>query len=128
MANIHIIKYLTILLFLASAVFFQAAELLAVPSETVIIETPHASRLATQSDVKPLFKKHCARCHGADGSADTESGRIYETPDISGGKLRNTPSAKLVRIVTNGKESMPSFKKKLSAAQIRALTEHMRTL
>lgn len=80
------------------------------------------------TDAKPLFKKSCARCHGSDGSADTESGRLYETPDISGGRLRSASTPKLIKIVTKGKESMPAFGKKLTAAQISALVAYMKTL
>lgn len=111
-------KYLVLILFFSALVAFHMGGL---------VETAGAAPPAPV-DAKPLFKKNCARCHGADGSADTESGRLYETPDITGGKLRNASSAKLVRIVTKGKESMPAFGKKLTAAQISALVAYMKTL
>lgn len=123
MVKYRYFKYLVVLLIAFSFTLFEAGEW----SGRASME-PLAARSRRSADPKADFKKHCARCHGADGSADTESGRIYETPDISGGILKEEPTSKLVRIVTNGKGSMPAFKKKLTPSQINSLIDYMRNL
>ena len=75
-----------------------------------------ATAVAASDEASPrsLYVQNCARCHGADGKAQTKLGRKYEADDISGGVGAN----KTIRIVTNGKGKMPGFKKRLTAAQI----------
>jgi len=75
-----------------------------------------------------LFVNNCARCHGTDGTADTETGRLYDTPSISGGRLRKSTNKRLTGIIRNGYGSMPAFGKKLSKAEIAALVGYLRQL
>src|SRR6266480_2241878 len=42
---------------------------------------PAARSRGTQAD--DLFRKNCARCHGADGAGDTPLGHTYSTPDFT---------------------------------------------
>lgn len=81
--------------------------------------------------VEELFNKNCARCHGADGRADTQSGRLYQTPDMTDPAWwRKNSSITSVRnlrsIVTKGKGGMPAFGKKLTSSEINLLVERMR--
>ena len=81
--------------------------------------------------VEELFKKNCARCHGADGRADTPSGRLYQTPDMTDPawwkkNSRITSVRTLKSIVTKGKGGMPAFGKKLTSSEINLLVEKMR--
>src|SRR5438270_593189 len=73
---------------------------------------------------RTLYSQNCARCHGADGKAQTSLGRKYNADDISGG----VGTGKTIRIVTNGKGHMPSFKKKLTAAQISQIADYVKGL
>ncbi len=77
---------------------------------------------------RSLYLSNCARCHGADGSADTESGRLYDVPAISGGRLRRKSKTRLTSIITRGGGSMPGFGKKLTKQQIASLVNYVRTL
>lgn len=85
-------------------------------------------KLVKSENPRNLFVNNCARCHGADGRADTETGRLYDTPNISGGRLKKSSTKRLTRIITNGYGSMPAFGKKLSAADIAALVGYIRRL
>ena len=76
------------------------------------------------SSPRTLYAQNCARCHGGDGKANTALGRKYKADDITGGVGTN----KTIRIVTNGKGHMPSFKKRLSAAQIAQLANYVHSL
>jgi len=73
---------------------------------------------------RSLYLQNCARCHGADGKAQTKLGQSLGADDISGGE----GTAKVIRTVTNGRGEMPSFKGRLSPAQIRAIASYVQKL
>ncbi|HTH51294.1 MAG TPA: c-type cytochrome [Pyrinomonadaceae bacterium] len=70
---------------------------------------------------RSLYMQNCAGCHGANGKAETKLGRKYDADDISGG----VGTSKTIRIVTNGKGHMPSFRKKLTPAQIQQVAGYV---
>lgn len=91
----------------------------------IAMTTGAAPRYADDaSSPRTLYVQNCARCHGANGKAETALGRKYDADDITGGVSVN----KVVRIVTNGKGHMPSFKKRLSAAQIAQIASYVNSL
>jgi mono/diheme cytochrome c family protein len=77
---------------------------------------------------RTLYLSNCARCHGADGKSQTELGRLNDAPDISGGKARAKSPAKIAKLITRGKDSMPGFGKKLTRTQISSLANYVRGL
>ena len=101
---------------------------------TVTRATPPQGRPAARSrgtQAGDLFRKNCARCHGADGAGDTPLGHTYNTPDFTDPqwwrKHSNITSAgSLVSIVSQGKGGMPAFGRKLTRAQIRRLVDYVR--
>lgn len=76
------------------------------------------------SSPRALYVQNCARCHGSDGKANTRLGHKYKADDITGGVGVN----KIIRIVTNGKGHMPSFKKRLTAQQISQIASYVSSL
>ena len=76
------------------------------------------------SSPRTLYVQNCARCHGSNGKANTALGRKLKADDISGGVGVN----KTIRIVTNGKGHMPSFKRRLTAAQIAQIASFVSSL
>jgi mono/diheme cytochrome c family protein len=68
----------------------------------------------TSLDGTTIFANNCARCHGAQGIKDKR------TPNLQTIAL---DKAGLVSSITHGKEKMPAFEKKLSAAQISAVAD-----
>ncbi len=98
---------------------------------SVLLVSASDSKLSTSfsaSASRTLFLSNCARCHGADGLGDTESGRLYDVPDISGGKLRRKSSRRLTNSIVKGGRSMPAFGKKLTKQQIASLVSYVRGL
>lgn len=76
---------------------------------------------------RDIYITNCARCHGADGSGQTDVGRKLEAPDLrERGKEMGT--RKIVRIITKGRDEMPAFKKKLTKRQISSLASYIRKL
>ena len=93
-----------------------------------------AQRSTTKShgtDFAELFRNNCARCHGADGRADTPLGQTHNTPDLTdaGWWQKNAAIAStrsLTTIVRQGKGDMPAFGEKLKANEITGLVKFMR--
>jgi len=75
------------------------------------------------------FQMFCSVCHGDDGKARTEQGRKKGARDFTNARWQDkVDDARLVRSVTKGHEKMPSFEKKLSADEIKALVAEVRSL
>lgn len=75
-----------------------------------------------------LFKSRCAGCHGTDGSGNTSIGKSMKLRDFASEDVQKLSNAELTSIITNGKGAMPSYKDKLTAAEIRDLVTFIRTL
>ena len=83
------------------------------------------------ADVAELFRNNCARCHGADGRAETPLGQTHNTPDLTDAAWwqRNAALASprsLTTIVRQGKGDMPAFGEKLKPNEISGLVKYMR--
>lgn len=90
-----------------------------------LFTTSPASQVEAQRGAGAIYAQHCSRCHGADGRAQTAKGRQTDAVDFTSGDW--TPdTGHDTRLITNGKGSMPSFKKKLSAAQISSVAQYIR--
>jgi mono/diheme cytochrome c family protein len=75
------------------------------------------------------FQTYCSVCHGDDGKGQTEEGKKKGARDFTNARWQDkVDDARLVRSVTKGHEKMPSFEKKLSADEIKALVAEVRTL
>jgi mono/diheme cytochrome c family protein len=89
----------------------------ATPEAWLETPTPTSSLLVAQG--RKLFLSSCAHCHGADATGD-------EGPDLHGVEVSDRYIA---HIITRGiKGEMPSFAKKLGAADITKLTAYLRSL
>jgi mono/diheme cytochrome c family protein len=78
-----------------------------------------------------LYRTNCARCHGADGRGDTPWGQSHTVPDFTDHgwwrqHAKTTTRGKLLSVVTNGKDDMPAFAKKLTRSQIKLLVDYVR--
>lgn len=73
-----------------------------------------------------LFVQHCAPCHAADGSGATPAGRKLRVGKLARTKLSEAEIAQRIREgfrTPKGAERMPAFGAKLTAEEIRAITE-----
>jgi mono/diheme cytochrome c family protein len=75
------------------------------------------------------FETYCSVCHGDDGTGQTEQGKKKGARDLTNARWQDkVDDARLTRSITKGHEKMPSFEKKLSADEIKALVAEVRTL
>ena len=80
-----------------------------------------------ENTARDLFVSNCARCHGLDGAGTTELGRKLHVPDLVK-EARGLSAAKITRVITNGRDDMPGFGKKLTKKQISSLAAYIRKL
>ena len=116
------IKLICVFVFLSICVFTWSVRSEA--SNASAIETSFLSLKSPST----LYLNNCARCHGADGKGETEQGRLNNSPNISGGRLRNRSIKRLTNTITNGDNKMPAFGKRLKKAQIASLVNYVRGL
>jgi mono/diheme cytochrome c family protein len=83
-----------------------------------------------RSDPPALFRMHCQRCHGKDGSGVADKLDCSSPPDFSNSKWHEGRSdAELLMAILKGKRtSMPAFGKRFSEEEARGLVEYLRTL
>jgi cytochrome c6 len=81
-------------------------------------------QIAVAQSGADTFKAKCAMCHGADGSGKAAMG----TKPLSSPDIQKMSDADLNAAITNGKGKMPSYKGKLTDAQISDLVKFVRTL
>jgi mono/diheme cytochrome c family protein len=78
---------------------------------------------------RELYAQNCARCHGADGRAETELGRTFDVPNIADESWQKKHNdQKISRKIAKGGGGMPAFAKKLSPKEINTLVSYVRSL
>jgi len=78
-------------------------------------------------DAAAIYKSKCAACHGADGKGQTVMGKTLHARDLGSDDVQKMKSEELEKIITEGRNKMPSYKGKLSEAEIDALVKYIRT-
>ena len=73
-----------------------------------------------------LWGRHCASCHGKDGSGNTTMGKKLGVKDYT--KSQSFSDAEAANVIKNGKGKMKAYKDKLSDADVRALVAWVRSL
>src|SRR6266542_3126742 len=70
-------------------------------------------------DAKASFDAKCASCHGKDGRAKTMRGKLAHARNFTDAQWQaNVTDERLFNSISNGRNKMPSFKKKLSEPEI----------
>src|SRR5262249_40367364 len=79
--------------------------------------------------VGELFRQHCVKCHGADGTGTPARGSTPRIPDFttSSWQARRSEGQLLASILDGKGKEMPAFRGKLSADQARDLAAHVRS-
>lgn len=87
-----------------------------------------AMPLAAAADNAAVYKAKCASCHGADGAGQTPIGKKMNLRDLRAPEVQKQTDADLTKIIADGKNKMPAYKTKLTAAEIKGLIDYMRAL
>ncbi len=102
---------------------------LAVSAVVVGVLAVAALSLRAEEERSQNWYTFCAFCHGEDGKAKTDEGKKNGARDLTNAKWQETVSdERLFHSITKGRGKMPTFEKKLSPDEIRALVREVRSL
>ena len=80
------------------------------------------------SEITKVFNNKCAKCHGTSGKV-TKRGKKLGAKNFANLEWQQSISdEKMIEAISNGKKKMPSWKDKLSKAEIEGLVHHIRVL
>ena len=79
-------------------------------------------------DAAATFKAKCAMCHGADGKGETPVGKKMGVHSFAAPEVQGASDADLSGIIEKGKNKMPAYAGKLSAAEIKGLVAYVKEL
>jgi mono/diheme cytochrome c family protein len=82
----------------------------------------------TKSPGKSLFESNCVLCHGDDGMGKTPAGAALGAHNLASAEVSKKSDGELAETITQGRNKMPSFGKKLSDADIHELISYIREL
>jgi mono/diheme cytochrome c family protein len=86
------------------------------------------SMAAVSQDAAATFKAKCVMCHGADAAGKTPMGAKLNIPDLRAPEIQKKSVAELATAIAKGKNKMPAFENKLSAAEVTQLAEFVHKL
>ena len=122
---------LTVILGLTGISFTITNDPWTVPDNYKKMKNPVAADDASIAEGKKLYATHCKSCHGAKGLGDGSKAAQLKTEagDFSKADFQSQPDGSLFYKTNEGRDDMPSFKKKLPDADDRwNLVNFMRTL
>jgi mono/diheme cytochrome c family protein len=102
-----------------------------VPDKFLKMTNPVKANAESISEGKALYAKHCQSCHGKTGLGDGPKASQLKTDagDFSKADFQKQPDGALFYKTAEGRDDMPSFKKKIpDADDIWNLVNYMRTL
>lgn len=102
-----------------------------VPDNFKNMKNPIKSDATSIADGKALWSTHCKSCHGTKGLGDgSKAAQLKTEPgDFSTASFQSQTDGSMFYKLTEGRDDMPSFKKKIPEADERwALVNFMRTL
>ena len=117
----------------AIALFAIACTETATPTNTSTSTASPAAAAPTASvdefaTARANYKKNCEACHGPEatgGLVKVEKKQI-KVPSLKADHAIKHTDDQLTKMITNGEEDMPSFKEKMSAAEITQMVRFIR--
>jgi mono/diheme cytochrome c family protein len=103
-----------------------------IPPEAKTLANPVEATPAALRDGMEIYREHCRKCHGASGKGDGPDADPDDPPkDLSDpARARLNPPGVVFYRVWNGRKrpDMPSFRGKLTQAEVWALVHYVATL
>jgi mono/diheme cytochrome c family protein len=75
-----------------------------------------------------LYKQKCAACHGADGKADTPTGKAMKVRSFADPEVAKMSDDDLAAVIDKGKAKMPGYGKSMKPDEIKAMVAYVRSL
>lgn len=87
-----------------------------------------AGSTALAADGPALYEQNCAKCHGKTGNADTWRGRLTFAENFTKASFQQgLDNDEILAKINRGPGVMPSFEKKLSLEERKALVQVLRS-
>ena len=84
---------------------------------------------AAAADAATIYNRQCVSCHGRDGRGRTRKGRQTRARDMTDASWQDDVSdERLFNSISNGRNKMPAFHKKISENDIDALVAYVRRM
>lgn len=84
---------------------------------------------AVAADAATIYNRQCVLCHGRDGRGRTRRGRQTHARDMTVASWQDDVSdERLFNSISNGRNKMPAFRKKISENDIDALVAYVRRM
>ncbi len=102
-----------------------------VPDNYKNMKNPEASNAESIAEGKTLYGTHCKSCHGTKGLGDgSKAAQLKTEPgNFSTAEFQSQSDGSLFYKTSEGRDDMPSFKKKIPEADERwSIVNYMRTL
>lgn len=102
-----------------------------VPDAAQKVKNPTKNTADNINIGKGLYAKHCRSCHGKNGEGDGPKAAELETPagDFTSEEFKAQSDGTLYYKTTEGRDDMPSFKKKIPSDEERWLiVNYLKTL
>lgn len=102
-----------------------------VPDKYLKMSNPVKADATSLADGKQLWLQHCSSCHGKSGKGDgPKAAQLKTLPhDLSKADIQGQPDGAFFYKTTEGREDMPSFKKKIpDQDDIWSIVNYIRTL
>ena len=93
----------------------------------VLLAFSAVAPVLAQDSGADVYKAKCASCHGATGLADSGAGKAMKVKPATDPDVKAMTEDQMIATTTNGQGKMPSYKGKLTDAQIKASVEFYRT-
>jgi mono/diheme cytochrome c family protein len=91
-----------------------------------------ASMLVTQARSEDksaaTYKQKCTACHGADGKADTPTGKAMNVRSFASPEVAKMSDQELSDVIEKGKGKMPKYGASMKPEEIKAMVEYVRAL
>lgn len=89
---------------------------------------PAAAQTGDAANGQKIYMNKCKKCHGEDGSANTNFGKSLKAADLRSADVQKKTDADFYTQIEKGKKNMPSFGAELSKGDINDVIVYVREI
>ncbi len=93
---------------------------------TFAITNPAKAQTGNAADGQKIFLEKCKKCHGEDGSGNTNFGKSLRAADLRSADVQKKTDADFYLQIDKGKKNMPPFGASLDKTQINDVIAYIR--
>jgi mono/diheme cytochrome c family protein len=94
----------------------------------VAAANPAKAQMGNATNGQKIFLDKCKKCHGEDGSGNTNFGKSLRAADLRSADVQKKTDADFYLQIDKGKKNMPPFGTSLDKTQINDLIAYVRVL